>query len=72
MHSILRFSIVYKDDTRFYMKILPKKAYRKYFFVIHYTDGSKEQVLFSFEKKEDYKRAIYRLHYLLDTKYRNH
>ena len=70
MNSILSFNVVCKDRPWVLLKILPKKAYRKYFFVIKFKDESTESMLIPFHEKEDYKKAIFRLHYLLDTKYR--
>lgn len=69
MDSIRKFSIEYNDDTVIFKKIFPKKVYRKYYLVITFFDDSLEKKMISFDEKEAYKKAIFRLNYLLSTEY---
>lgn len=69
MDSIRKFSIEYNDNTVVFKKILPKIFYRKYFLIITFFDDSLDKKMISFDEKEAYKKAIFRLNYLLSTEY---
>jgi hypothetical protein len=69
LRHVTKFSISYVDHS-FFKYVLPKKYYRKYFLVIYFANAIIEKKTIRFGQKDDYKRAIFRLNYLLDTKYR--
>jgi hypothetical protein len=69
LNEITNFSISYVDHV-YFKHFLPKKCYRKYFLVISYSNTIIEKKTIHFQNKNDYKRAIFRLNYLLETKYK--
>ena len=69
LYAVTKFSISYVDHG-FFKYFLPKKCYRKYYLVIYFGVAIIEKKPIRVGEKDDYKRAIFRLNYLLDTKYR--